>query len=257
MFSIGEFARLGQVSVKKLRHYDSIGLLRPARVDPATGYRYYTAAQLPTIGRIVALRDLGFGLAEIAAISADARPDDADVYAAKERQLRESIAASQTRLRRLTASRAWLDGRQSAVLVRAVPRLLVATSDDRDFAALERQVAGFGIRADAPPMTLIGNDVLAAVPVGRSVPGVTARVLPPVAQMACSRYEGGYGGLPAAWQALLDWVRHEGAEPGGELREVYLSFSADPDLALRADYLTESPAGFITELQVPMIYGAM
>jgi DNA-binding transcriptional MerR regulator len=259
MFSIGEFARLGQVSVKKLRHYDSIGLLRPARVDPASGYRYYTAAQLPAIGRIVALRDLGFGLAEIAAMSAGAGAGDAadaDIYAAQERQVRESIAVSQTRLRRLTASRAWLEGRQSAVLVRAVPRLLVATRQDRDFAELERQVAGYGIRADAPPMTLIGYDVLAAVPVKRGVPGVTAQVLPAVTEMACCRYQGGYGGLAAAWQALLDWVRKEGAEPGCELREVYLSFSAESELALRADYLTESPAGFVTELQVPMNYGA-
>jgi DNA-binding transcriptional MerR regulator len=46
MFSIGEFARLGGVSVRPLRHYDEIGLLRPATVDQATGYRGYTADQL-------------------------------------------------------------------------------------------------------------------------------------------------------------------------------------------------------------------
>ena len=46
MFSIGEFARHGRVSVRMLRHYDAIGLLRPACVDPATGYRFYQAGQL-------------------------------------------------------------------------------------------------------------------------------------------------------------------------------------------------------------------
>lgn len=250
MFSIGEFARLSQVSVKKLRHYDRIGLLPPARVDPATGYRYYTAAQLPAIDRIVALRDLGFGLGEIAAMSGAGH---GGFFIARQRQLQESIAASQIRLRRLTASRAWLAGGQAPVLVRTVPRVVVATSGDRDFAELERQVAGPGIRADAPPMTLIGAGVLAAVPVRQGFPGLAVRILPAVAEMACSRYQGGYDGLPAAWQALFDWVRHGGAEPGGDLREVYLSFSAEPDLALRADYLTDSPAGFVTELQVPMI----
>jgi DNA-binding transcriptional MerR regulator len=39
MFSIGEFARLGGVSIRTLRHYDEIGLLAPATVDPLTGYR--------------------------------------------------------------------------------------------------------------------------------------------------------------------------------------------------------------------------
>ena len=46
MFSIGEFARHGRVSVRMLRHYDAIGLLRPATVDAATGYRFYQAGQL-------------------------------------------------------------------------------------------------------------------------------------------------------------------------------------------------------------------
>ena len=51
MFSIGEFARLGTVSVRTLRHYDEIGLLPPAKVDPDTGYRGYSAAQLRALNR--------------------------------------------------------------------------------------------------------------------------------------------------------------------------------------------------------------
>ena len=46
MLKIGDFARLGQVSVVTLRHYDEIGLLKPLQVDPSTGYRYYSRAQL-------------------------------------------------------------------------------------------------------------------------------------------------------------------------------------------------------------------
>ena len=64
MFSIGEFARLGTVSVRTLRHYDEIGLLPPAKVDPATGYRGYSAEQLRLLNRIVALKDLGLSLAQ-------------------------------------------------------------------------------------------------------------------------------------------------------------------------------------------------
>src|SRR5690242_15289371 len=65
MFSIGEFARHGRVSVRMLRHYDAIGLLRPARVVPASGYRFYEAAQLGTLNRVVALKDLGFTLEQV------------------------------------------------------------------------------------------------------------------------------------------------------------------------------------------------
>ncbi|HTZ93088.1 MAG TPA: MerR family transcriptional regulator [Streptosporangiaceae bacterium] len=65
MVSIGEFARLGGVSVRTLRHYDEIGLLPPATVDPDTGYRGYSAAQLGQINRIVALKELGLSLAQV------------------------------------------------------------------------------------------------------------------------------------------------------------------------------------------------
>jgi len=64
MFSIGEFSRLGGVSVRTLRHYDEIGLLRPATVDPATGYRGYAAQQLGQLNRIMALKELGLSLAQ-------------------------------------------------------------------------------------------------------------------------------------------------------------------------------------------------
>ena len=64
MFSIGEFARLGGVSVRTLRHYDEIGLLRPATVDPGTGYRGYSAQQLGQLNRIMALKELGLSLTQ-------------------------------------------------------------------------------------------------------------------------------------------------------------------------------------------------
>ena len=65
MFSIGEFARLGGVSIRTLRHYDEIGLLRPTTVDPDTGYRGYAAAQLRQLNRIMALKDLGLTLGQV------------------------------------------------------------------------------------------------------------------------------------------------------------------------------------------------
>src|SRR6266508_4198678 len=65
MFTIGDFARYGRVSVRMLRHYDAIGLLRPARVYPSTGYRQYDVGQLWDLNQIVALKDLGFTLEQV------------------------------------------------------------------------------------------------------------------------------------------------------------------------------------------------
>ena len=66
MFRIGEFSLIAQVSGRLLRYYDEIGLLRPEYTDPQTGYRYYSARQLPRLNRILVLKELGLGLDQIA-----------------------------------------------------------------------------------------------------------------------------------------------------------------------------------------------
>ena len=60
LFKIGEFSKLVRVSPRMLRHYEKCGLLNPAEIDRFTGYRQYSAAQIPLLTNIVTLRDLGF-----------------------------------------------------------------------------------------------------------------------------------------------------------------------------------------------------
>jgi DNA-binding transcriptional MerR regulator len=66
MFLTGEFSQISRVSKRLLHYYDEIGLLKPARIDPQTGYRYYSARQLPRLNRILALKELGLTLDHIA-----------------------------------------------------------------------------------------------------------------------------------------------------------------------------------------------
>lgn len=68
MLKIGEFSILSSISIHMLRHYDEIGLLKPDCVDKFTGYRYYREEQLPAANRILALKGMGLGLAEISQI---------------------------------------------------------------------------------------------------------------------------------------------------------------------------------------------
>lgn len=66
MFKIGEFSKLTQVTIRMLRYYDEMGLLKPAATDPWTGYRLYSVDQIPMLNKIIFLRDTGFNVAEIA-----------------------------------------------------------------------------------------------------------------------------------------------------------------------------------------------
>ncbi len=65
MFLTGEFSQISRVSKRLLHYYDEIGLLKPAHIDPHTGYRYYSASQLPRLNRILVLKDMGLALDHI------------------------------------------------------------------------------------------------------------------------------------------------------------------------------------------------
>jgi DNA-binding transcriptional MerR regulator/effector-binding domain-containing protein len=105
MFSIGDFAGLGRVSVRMLRHYDAIGLLRPARVDPASGYRFYVASQLALLNRVIALKDLGFTLQQVQTmIDEKVEPGELrGMLRLRRAQLAEQMAENNARLARVDA----------------------------------------------------------------------------------------------------------------------------------------------------------
>ena len=68
MYRIGLFSKINKVTVKTLRYYDKIGLLKPAYIDRENDYRYYISAQLPELHKIISLRQSGFSINEISAL---------------------------------------------------------------------------------------------------------------------------------------------------------------------------------------------
>ena len=107
LLKIGDFSKLSRISVRMLRHYAEIGLLRPVYVDRFTDYRYYDEHQLPTVGRITALKDMGFHLAEIGQLLELYDDKDAlDAHLAAQQQQLELLAADTAqRLRLIAAAR--------------------------------------------------------------------------------------------------------------------------------------------------------
>lgn len=101
MFRIGEFSQIARVSGRLLRYYDSIGLLRPVRIDPQTGYRYYSAAQLPQLNRILALKELGLSLDQIGRLLDDKVSADEirGMLMLRKAELERSLAEEAGRLR--------------------------------------------------------------------------------------------------------------------------------------------------------------
>ena len=65
MYKIGEFSKLTGCSIKTLRYYDELGILKPSRIDNFTNYRYYDEKDLDILKTIIYLKSLGFTLDEI------------------------------------------------------------------------------------------------------------------------------------------------------------------------------------------------
>ena len=103
MFKIGDFSKLSQVSVKTLRYYDELGLLKPVEVDRFTGYRYYSADQLPRLNGIRALQDLGLTLEQIADLLDQGLPAAQlrGMLRLKQAELKEQVREEQARLARV------------------------------------------------------------------------------------------------------------------------------------------------------------
>src|SRR5512138_1202414 len=103
MIKIGDFARLSQVSVVTLRYYDEMDLLKPVKVDASTGYRFYSANQLPRLNRILALKDLGFALEQIRLMLVDglAHEQLRSMLTLQRREVEKRLADEQERLARI------------------------------------------------------------------------------------------------------------------------------------------------------------
>ena len=269
MFRIATFAGLAGVSAKTLRAWDGLGLFRPAWTDRTTGYRYYSAAQLPDLRRIVALRDVGLPLAEVAGLVAGG----ADLRAALDRRRLELEAERrevERRLRTVSVSVAMAEAGSAApdVVLQPVRRELVATrrvrlheDDSEAFYEVEVVVRDLGLRADRPPMTLIGRpgphgtvpDEV-AIPVTARFAGrdrITVRELP-AGRVAAAIHRGSYAGLAEVRRSLESWVRAARLQPTGRLRVVYLQFGAEPELRVPPAYVVERAADFLTELQLEL-----
>ncbi len=280
MFKIGEFARFSRVSVKMLRRYDDLGLLRPHAVDPFTGYRYYTADQLPRLNRILALRDLGLSLAQIGQVLND-RLTAAELRGMlrfKEAELAQQIAEQQRRLDRVAERLQQIEAEEVhppyEVIVRPVAAEAVAwkrrqvrpEGDELQhlFEDVETYVARHRARAPRPPLLIqydwdrpgARRDVAVAIPVLEPVPdgaGIRYARLPEVPAMACLVHTGSYDSLGQAHQTLRQWLPRHAYRLAGPARTVYLRFGADAEqFTVPAAYLAIDAAQFVTEIQAPV-----
>ena len=271
MFTIGDFARHGRVSVRMLRHYDATGLLRPAHVDPATGYRYYTAAQLARLNRVIALKDLGFSLQQVRDII-DERVGVEELRGMlrlRRAELAATMAEAAARLTRVEARLRSIESEghmpTNDVILKSVPAVRVAelTATAAGFEPedigpvigplydeLFRRLDAAGIAPTGPGVACYedapegGGRILVHAAVQVSAPlredgDFVVRDLPPVEQAATIVHRGSMDTVLPTAQALAHWIDANGHRSTGYPREVSLECPENRD-------------DWVTELQAPV-----
>lgn len=268
MLKIGDFARRSQVSVDTLRHYDNLGLLKPAEVDPFTGYRYYAFHQLGRLNRILALKDLGLSLEQIASmlegeVSAEQLKGMLKI---KRAEIEARIDEDQERIARVEARLKQIemeaDMPNHEVVIKNVPAQLVAglrrvipTNDLIDlFGELNGYLVEQGVTPAGPislryydNMADDGGEAEAVIQLEQPVPdhGDVKIYHLPAGSVASTMHNGSFNRLGEAYDAVRAWVVANGYRRSGPAREIYLYYPLEGPL----DYADES---YVTEIQFPV-----
>ncbi len=263
MLRIGEFSKLSRVSIRMLRHYDDIGLLKPAEIDQFTGYRYYSPEQLPVIGRITALKDMGFSLADIVKIlEIYENRDELDDYLMKRQlELQEISKTMQKQMRLLDTAREGLRKEQNMsynVSIKIIPERYAATvhmtiphyeDEGMVWQILGEETASLNM-IPADPCLVAAEylddeykeenvELIAWKTVKGKYPDtehVKFKTLPPVKVASCM-VKGGYEQIPEVYGAVISWVNDNGyecAEPMFNIYHVSPHETQNPD-----EYVTE------------------
>lgn len=254
MFKIGDFSKLTQVPVSALRYYDELGLLKPTQIDRFTGYRYYSFDQLPRLNRILALKDLGLSLEQIAQVlDENLTPEQLrGMFRLKQAELQQRVREEQKRLARVEARLRQIEMEDKMpdydVILKSLPAQHVMTlretipTFDHVGAVWNETMQSLqmaGATMIAPPFCLYYDEVFTAAdmdiefafPVAATSPSIidlpggrqmNTRDLPTIQQAACAIHKGDYSGLNNAYTAIGRWIEANGYRVVGPPREVYL-----------------------------------
>lgn len=265
MLKIGEFSKLGQVSIRMLRYYDEAGLLPPARVDPESAYRLYAPTQLEDLHKITFLRDLGFQVAEIKAALQNWDTTALHTQLAhKEEAIRAAIRAEEEKLQKLRLAAQDLSGERFAlhynVSIKHVPSYPVLSvrrilPDYWAEGPLWKELAAFAEakHIDAGHTFSIYHDteykeqnvdveLCAVVPaLGQSEGEFTFRHTEAVGAMASAMVAGSFENIAGAYRSFAAFLEHH---------PQYTMTGTSRQIVHKGPWNEEDPQNWLTEMQV-------
>jgi DNA-binding transcriptional MerR regulator len=242
MIKIGDFSRICQLSVKTLRYYAEIGLLEPVQTDPFTGYRFYAIEQLQQVNRILALKDLGFTLEEIAmTLNQNMTAEQLrGILRMKQAEIHVRLQADQERLARVEARLQLIEQEDNmptydVVLKKVEPihvastRAIIPSYPEQGglWKTLGGALASLRVQPVGPCFTIYHSDEPEidaevceplAAPIQVSGP-ITSYTLPEV-EVASTVHHGPFVTISEAYAALIQWINSNNYRISGPGREM-------------------------------------
>jgi DNA-binding transcriptional MerR regulator len=263
LYKIGLFSQMNRVTIKTLRHYDDIGLLKPIHVDEHSGYRYYTSAQLPVLHQILALRQMGFTLEEIKKVQSGMSEEK--LLLQKKSELIKKIAEETMKLSQVECYLLQKDAdREYHVVLKELPEVIVASMRTimPNYSALFSIVPPMGAEMErlgcicaVPEYCFniyhdgeykecdVDVEICEAVTEKKENSHMlTFKTIEKVETAACVLHKGAYEGFPKAYAAVLKWVEENEFEIIDYPRESYIDGIWNKD----------SEEDWLTEIQVPV-----
>ncbi len=267
LFQIGDIAKLFHLSVSSLRHYEAIGLLKPERIDPATGYRYYSVRQFNALNVIRYLRVLDMPLDEIAAFLQNRDVAKAEAMLMKQK---EAVAQKLEELRRIERKidnrmRQLHDARNAefdAVRIQDFPPCRIAREHNslsiQNFLDMESPVLRLE-KAQREPVIFLGkvglgisaehlesgeveryDSVFLILDDEDRYAGETEEI--PAERCAVIRFRGYHDESARHCRRLLEYIRKHKLQIAGFSKEItYIDYG-----------ITDDPGQFATELRIPV-----
>ncbi|BCY08159.1 MerR family transcriptional regulator [Actinoplanes sp. L3-i22] len=263
LLTVGEFAQLTHLSIRTLRRYHDSGLLTPARVDEATGYRYYDAGQIPAAQVIHRLRELDLPLAEVRQVLATPDQEErAGLIAAHLRRLedqlertRAAVASLRQLLRPPATDLPVRVHRVGETTVAGIGAEVVLGDVLAWYAGAMAELDAVVVEPAGPPGGSYDNELFtdgrghALVYLPSAAPPSTGRVRPvvlPAAELAVATHAGDHDTIDVTYGRLGRWVAEHSLAVGGPVREHYLCGPRD----------TADAASWRTEIAWPVFAAA-
>jgi effector-binding domain-containing protein len=269
MIRIGDFSKLSRVSVKTLRYYDEMGLLKPVCVDAFTGYRLYEYTQLSVLHRILALKDLGFSLEEIGRLLDNGLSLEQmrGMLKLRETEARQRVTEEAERLERIRVRLRQIEQEDSMskydVVIKGVDEIRIASVRDVVptppeqgglWQELGEYLAQQHVRPAGACFTLYHDDEYKErdwdLEVCEQIDAeltatkrVKVQTLPAVKTLACTIHNGPFVTIGEAYNAIGKWITDNGYRIVGPCREVYLHPNESGD---------QNDPNTVTEIQFPV-----